>query len=121
MRIAVLALEGLFDTGLTVTLDSFSTANSLSAKLMGGTPHYYVTVVGVRRKVRSGLGLTMPVNAIAPDLKPDWVIVPALNATTPATLAPMLLSSYPPSAETDDLKGPFLYVQLKTRWWNSEK
>jgi transcriptional regulator GlxA family with amidase domain len=90
MRIAVLALEGLFDTGLTVTLDAFSTANSLSAKLMGGTPHFYVTVVGVRRKVRSGLGLTMPVKAITPDLKPDWVIVPALNATTPATLAPAL-------------------------------
>ena len=30
MRIAVLALEGVFDTGLTVTLDALRIANSLS-------------------------------------------------------------------------------------------
>ena len=33
MRIAVLALEGLFDSGLAVTLDAFAVANSLAAKL----------------------------------------------------------------------------------------
>src|ERR1700679_3999234 len=90
MRIAVLALEGLFDTGLTVTLDAFSTANSLSAKLFGGTPRFDVAIVGVRRKVRSGQGLTIPVKPITPALRPDWVIVPALKATTPATLSPAL-------------------------------
>jgi transcriptional regulator GlxA family with amidase domain len=90
MRIAVLALEGLFDTGLTVTLDAFSTANSLAAKLLGGSPHFDVTVVGVRRRVRSGQGLTVPVRAITPNLKPDWVVVPALKTTTPATLVPAL-------------------------------
>lgn len=90
MRISVLALEGLFDTGLTVTLDAFSTANSLSAKLMGGTPRFDMTIVGVRRKVRSGQGLTIPVKAITLDLKPDWVVVPALKATTPETLVPAL-------------------------------
>jgi len=90
MRIAVLALEGLFDTGLTVTLDAFSTANSLAAKLLGGTPRFDLTIVGVRRKVRSGQGLTIPVNPITPALKPDWVVVPALKATTPATLVPAL-------------------------------
>lgn len=90
MRIAVLALEGLFDSGLTLTLDAFSTANALSTALMAGTPRIEVTVVGVRRKVRSMQGLTIPVKAIAPDLKPDWVIVPALKATTPATLIPAL-------------------------------
>src|SRR5215471_14680933 len=86
MRIAVLALEGLFDTGLAVTLDAFSTANSLAARLMNGTPRFDLTIVGVRRKVRSGHGLTIPVKAIARNLKPDWVIVPALKATTPETL-----------------------------------
>jgi transcriptional regulator GlxA family with amidase domain len=86
MRIAVLALEGLLDSGLTVTLDAVSTANSLASKFMGGTPRFDLTVVGVRRKVRSMHGLTIPVKAITPDLKPDWVIVPALKATTPATL-----------------------------------
>ena len=71
MRIAVLALDGLFDTGLTVTLDAFGVANNLSARAMGGTPHFDVSIVGVRRKVRSGLGLAIPVQAITPDLKPD--------------------------------------------------
>jgi transcriptional regulator GlxA family with amidase domain len=90
MNIAVLALENLFDTGLTVTLDAFSTANSLAAKLMGGTPHFDVAIVGVRRRVRSGQGLTIPVQAITSKIKPDWVIVPALKATTPAALVPAL-------------------------------
>lgn len=86
MRIVVLALEGVFDTGLTVMLDAFSTANALSARLFGGTPRFNLTVVGVRRRVRTGQGLTVPVNPITPSLRPDWVIVPALKAVTPATL-----------------------------------
>src|SRR5262249_7484641 len=51
-----------------------------------GTPHFDVSTVGVRRKVRSGQGLTIPVQAIPPDSRPDWVIVPALKMTTPETL-----------------------------------
>jgi transcriptional regulator GlxA family with amidase domain len=90
MRISVLALEGLFDTGLAVTLDAFSAANNLSSALMGGTVRFDVTVVAVRRKVRSGQGLTIPVTVVASDQKPDWVIVPALKATTPETLVPTL-------------------------------
>jgi transcriptional regulator GlxA family with amidase domain len=90
MRIAVLALAGLFDTGLTVTLDALATANSLSAKLMKGRPNFDVSIVGVRKQVRSALGLTIPVKSITPDLKPDWVVVPALKCPTPATLLPAL-------------------------------
>jgi transcriptional regulator GlxA family with amidase domain len=90
MHITVLALEGLFDTGLTVTLDAFTTANNLSAALLGGTPHFDLSIVGLRRKVRSGQGLTIPVKAVGAIPKPDWVIVPALKATTPATLIPAL-------------------------------
>jgi transcriptional regulator GlxA family with amidase domain len=90
MRISVLALEGVFDTGLTVALDAFRIANNLSARLMGGTPHFDVSIVGVRRKVRSGQGLAIPVQAITPALKPDWVIVPALSTGTPEQLIPAL-------------------------------
>ena len=57
MRISILALEGLFDTGLTVTLDALALANKFAARQMGGTPRFDVSVVGVRRKVRSGQGL----------------------------------------------------------------
>jgi transcriptional regulator GlxA family with amidase domain len=90
MRIAVLALEGLFDTGLTVALDAFALANKFSATQMGGTPCFDVSIVGVRRKVRSSQGLGIPVRAVTPDLKPDWVIVPALATGTPAQLVPAL-------------------------------
>jgi transcriptional regulator GlxA family with amidase domain len=90
MRICILALDGLFDTGLTVTLDAFTLASKFSARLMGGTPQFDVSIVGVRRKVRSGQGLAIPVKAITPALKPDWVIVPALTTGTPAELVPAL-------------------------------
>jgi transcriptional regulator GlxA family with amidase domain len=90
MRIAILALEGLWDTGLTVLLDAFSLAHKFSALQMGGTLRFDVSVVGVRRRVRSGQGLAIPVQAITPDLKPDWVIVPALNTGRPEQLVPAL-------------------------------
>jgi transcriptional regulator GlxA family with amidase domain len=86
MRICILALEELFDTGLIVTLDTFKLANNFAALQMGGTPRFEVSVVGVRNKVKSGQGLSIPVKAITPALKPDWVIVPALSAGTPDKL-----------------------------------
>jgi transcriptional regulator GlxA family with amidase domain len=86
MRISLLALEGLFDTGLTVTLDAFTIANRISAREMGGTPFFEVSIAGVRKRVRSGQGLAIPVRAVTPDLKPDWVIVPALSAGMPEQL-----------------------------------
>jgi transcriptional regulator GlxA family with amidase domain len=90
MRICILALEELFDTGLIVTLDAFKLANNLAGLQMGGTPRFEVSVVGVRKKVKSGQGLSIPVKAITPALKPDWVIVPALSAGTPDKLIPAL-------------------------------
>jgi transcriptional regulator GlxA family with amidase domain len=90
MRIALLALDGLWDTGLTVTLDAFGLANNFSRLQMGGSPHFDVSVVGVRKRVRSGHGLAIPVRAITRNLKPDWVIVPALNTGTPERLLPSL-------------------------------
>jgi transcriptional regulator GlxA family with amidase domain len=90
MRITVLALDGLFDTGLTVLLDALSLANKLSAMLVGSAPRFDVAVVGMRRKVQSGLGLTISTHAITPDLKPDWVVVPALAAGMPDILVAAL-------------------------------
>ena len=90
MRISLLVLEGVFDTGLTVTLDALSLANKLSARQMGGAPRFDVTLVGVRRRVRTGQGLLVPVQPIKPAAKPDWVIVPALAAGSPEQLLPAL-------------------------------
>lgn len=86
MRISVLALDGVFDTGLSVTLDAFSVANKLSAKAMGGTPHFKVSLVGMKKRVRSNHGLAVPVQPITPNLKPDWVIIPALVTLSPQEL-----------------------------------
>ena len=49
MRIDVLALDGVFDTGLTALLDVFSTANELS----GGKRPLRVRTVGVQGDFRT--------------------------------------------------------------------
>lgn len=90
MRIQLLALEGFWDTGLTVTLDAFTIANNFAAAQTGGAPHFDVSIVGVRKKVRSGQGFAIPVKSVTSDLKPDWVIVPALNTSRPELLIPAL-------------------------------
>ena len=56
----------------------------------GGAPHFDVSIIGVRKIVRSGHGLSVPVRPVTPDLKPDWVIVPALATGTPEVLVPAL-------------------------------
>ncbi|WP_414643259.1 GlxA family transcriptional regulator [Bradyrhizobium barranii] len=86
----MLALEGFWDTGLTVTLDAFTIANNFAAAQTGGAPHFDVSIVGVRKKVRSGQGFAIPVKSVTSDLKPDWVIVPALNTSRPEQLIPAL-------------------------------
>lgn len=92
MRVAILALEGLFDTGINLMLDAFAVANSFAIRQLGAAP-IDVTVVGVRKRVRSGRGWAIPVEAIKADLKLDWVIVPALRASTPELLIPALSRS----------------------------
>ncbi len=86
MRISVLALDGLFDTGLSATLDAFSIANGLASRQMGGVPRFEVSIVGMRKKVRSGHGLSIPVQAPGDGPRPDWVIVPALATSHPEHL-----------------------------------
>jgi len=85
MRIIVLALDGLFDTGLTVVLDALGLANKFAAH-----KHFDLSIVGLKKKVRSSHGFTIPAQLATPDLKPDWVIVPALATGTPDVLVPAL-------------------------------
>jgi len=90
MRIAILALERLWDTGLMVMLDAFTLADNFSKLQMGGSPRFEVSILGVRKKVRSGQGFAIPVQPVTPDVKPDWVIVPALATARPEQLIPAL-------------------------------
>jgi len=85
MRIIVLALDGLFDTGLSVVLDAFGLANKFAEH-----KHFDLSIVGLKKKVRSSHGFTIPAQAATPGLKPDWVIVPALASGTPDVLIPAL-------------------------------
>lgn len=86
MRICLLALDGVFDTGLTALLDTFDTANELASMQSDEPAPFEVTVAGVGRRIRTALGLSMAVRPAGEVARPDWVVVPALNAKTPPKL-----------------------------------
>src|SRR4051812_9804717 len=85
MRISVLALDSVFDTGLATVLDAFQTANELAAASGLSSSRFDVTVVGVRRTVKTAQGLTVPVRA-ASKRAPDCVVVPAIGFKMPDPL-----------------------------------
>jgi len=85
MRISVLALDGVFDLGLSAVLDAFQTANELIELSDMAVPRFDVRIAGVRRKVTTSQGLRVPVHA--PGTKaPDCVVVPAIGFKMPAPL-----------------------------------
>ena len=85
MRVCVLALENVFDTGLATVLDAFQTANEL-AELSGvPTPRFEVSVVGVRKNIKTAHGFAVPV-CPAPRRAPDCVVVPAIGFKMPDAL-----------------------------------
>jgi transcriptional regulator GlxA family with amidase domain len=86
MKINVLVLDGAFDTGLATVLDAFAIANDLGAMLGGESPRFDVTVTGTRRRVRTALGLIVPVQSVSARDAPDCVIVPAIGCKMPAPL-----------------------------------
>jgi transcriptional regulator GlxA family with amidase domain len=86
MKVNVLALDGVFDTGLATVLDSFATANEL-AELFGIISlRFEVSTVGVRSTVRTAQGLKVPVIPVAKRARPDLVVVPALGYKMPDPL-----------------------------------
>jgi transcriptional regulator GlxA family with amidase domain len=92
MKVSVLALESVFDTGLATILDAFHTANEL-AELSGlSSSRFEITIVGVRKTVRTAQGLTVPVRPIA-RRPPDCVIVPAIGFKMPDALQRALTRS----------------------------
>ncbi len=85
MRVDVLALDGVFDLGLSAVLDAFQTANELCAMSGLAVPRFEVRVVGVRRSVRTSQGLRVPVQR-AGRRTPDCVVVPAIGYKMPGPL-----------------------------------
>ena len=86
MKIDVLVLDGVFDTGLATVLDAFGTANEL-AEIFGLTSlRFDVSTVGVRKTVRTSQGLSVPILPVAGRRAPDLAIVPALGYKMPDPL-----------------------------------
>src|SRR3974390_407496 len=86
-----------FDPGLAAVLDAFATANDLSVAQGLASLAFDVSVVGLRRQVRTNQGFKVTVlPARAPSLParggslPDWVVVPAIGKRTPGPLAAAL-------------------------------
>jgi len=79
MRICVLVVDDVFDTGLASILDTFETANEL-----GSEQRFEVTVASPRARVRTHHGLAVPV--VAPPSRADLIIVPALACKHPGTI-----------------------------------
>ncbi len=90
MRIHLLVLDGVFDLGLAALTGTLGTAQQLAGSLAQVPAPIEVAVVGVRRRVRTAQGLTVPVVPLDSVPNPDVVLVPALGANMPDTLAARL-------------------------------
>jgi transcriptional regulator GlxA family with amidase domain len=81
----VLALDNVFDLGLSAVLDSFQTANELIAAGKLPIPRFDVRIVGLRKTVTTSQGLRVSVRRVDGRV-PDCVVVPAIGFKMPAPL-----------------------------------
>ena len=80
MRIAVLAVPDLFDSGLSAVLDILATANALRADVATSVPPFDVTVTGTEASVRTGHGLRLATTPLTElDTVPDLLVMPAVG------------------------------------------
>jgi transcriptional regulator GlxA family with amidase domain len=85
MKVFVLVMDGVFDTGLSIVLDTLATANELGAA-SGKARLYDVRVCGLRRQVTTQQGFRVPSERVESSERPDLVIAPALGPKTPDLL-----------------------------------
>lgn len=84
-NVLVLALDGVMDSSLVLTLDTLRTAG----RFRKGSG-LRVAVAGHRRTVRTGGGLRVKADctfAAARQLRPDWIVVPGMGLTSAETIA----------------------------------
>ena len=91
MKLHLLVLDGVFDLGLAALTDTLVTANELAPTLKDAPAPIELTLVGVRRRVHTAQGLTVPVVPADSVARPDAVLVPALGAKMPEALAARLV------------------------------
>jgi len=85
MRVHVLALDGVFDMGLSAVLDAFRTANELADISGLSGERFEIKIVAVTKSVKTSQGLTVPLEAIGARA-PDCVVVPAIGFKMPEPL-----------------------------------
>ena len=90
MRVHILALNGVFDTGLTAVLDAFGVANALAEMTGVSSLRFQMKVVGLRKSITTARGLSVPVSAAERAQTPDAVVMPAILHMGPETLVPAL-------------------------------
>jgi transcriptional regulator GlxA family with amidase domain len=90
MRLHILVLDGVFDLGLSAIADTLATANELGKTLASPPPPIDFSFVGVRSRVRTAQGLTVPVLSVAKARQPEVLLVPALGAKMPEALTARL-------------------------------
>lgn len=99
MRVHVLVLNGVFDTGLATVLDAFGTANELAAMTAITSLRFHVSVVGLRKSVTTSQGLRVPIAPASLKRAPDVVVVPAIGTKMPELLLAALAQSEVRQAE----------------------
>src|SRR5580700_9049434 len=93
MRIHILALNGVFDTGLAAVLDAFGTANALAEMTGISSLRFEMKVVGLHKSIITARGLSVPAIAATRAQTPDAVVMPAILHMRPEPLVQALAGS----------------------------
>jgi hypothetical protein len=93
MRIHILTLNGVFDTGLAAVLDVFGTANALAQMTGVASLRFQIKVLGLRKSITTARGLSMSVISAARAQTPDAVVMPAILHMSSEPLVKALASS----------------------------
>ena len=115
----ILALEGVLDSSLAITLDLLRTAQAIAARSRSPQAFRF-EVVGSRARIATGGGLTLRTDATfrgvsASRRLPDWVIVPALGEYEQALngeLSATAIDKNYVQAKLDDLGGATAITEL---------
>ncbi len=79
MKINILALDGVFDTGLATLLDTFAAANDMARRQSMNISRFDVQMIAMTGQVKSAHGLSIPAHQASGLDYPDWIVVPAIN------------------------------------------
>lgn len=90
MRVSILIAHGFTDSGLSVVLDVFRTANALGRRASGTTP-FQVSVVAARRQVRAASGLRVgPAASLSSASRAELLLVPGYWVEAPREMDDLL-------------------------------